>query len=158
MRASREANGSALSREDAPFATIGGSMSSPAASETRPGWITFSAVILFAVCFIRIISAINYFHHGIQINNLADTAFGNQLWVWGIWDLCLSVLAFLAGLSLLSGGRFGRILGYIWAIWIIVQSFMIISVVPWFAVTMIALAALVIYGLASTPEWTEASV
>jgi hypothetical protein len=129
-------------------------MSSPAVPARRPGWITFSAVIMFAVGFIRIISAINYFRHGIQINNLADTAFGNQLWVWGIWDLCLSALAFLAGLSLLAGGRFGRILGYIWAIWIIVQSFMIISVVPWFAAVMIALAALVIYGLATTPEET----
>jgi hypothetical protein len=130
---------------------------SSSAVPRRPGWVTFSAVILFAVCFIRIISAINYFRHGAQINNLADTAFGNQLWVWGIWDLCLSALAFFAGLSLLGGGRFGRILGYIWAIWIIVQSFMIINVAPWFATAMITLAALVIYGLATTSDWTEAT-
>jgi hypothetical protein len=125
-------------------------MSAEAVSGRRAGWVTFSAVIMFAVGFMRIISAISYFRHGVQINNLVDTTFGNQLWVWGIWDLGLAALALIAGLSLLGGGRFGRIIGYIWAIWVIVQSFMLISVAPWFSAAMIALAGLVVYGLAST--------
>ena len=37
-------------------------------------------------------------------------------------------------------------LGYIWAVWVIVQSFLIIGAAPWFAIAMIALATFVIYG------------
>jgi hypothetical protein len=126
-----------------------------AESEERPGLITLAAMVMFAVCFVRIISAINYFGHGVQVANLTGTIFGNQLWVWGVWDLALALLALLAGLSLLAGGGFGRVLGYVWGIWVIVQSFLIIDAEPWFAVAMIALAALVMYGLASTTGWRE---
>jgi hypothetical protein len=120
--------------------------------DRRPGWATFAAVLLFAVSFVRVISAINYFGDGSEINNLAGSVFGQHLWVWGIWDLCLAALAVLAGLSLLSGGSFGRVIAYIWAAWVIVQSFLIIGLAPWFAATMILIAVLVIYGLASTSE------
>src|SRR5262245_18454002 len=123
----------------------------------RPGWVTFAAVILFTVGFVRIISAINYFGNGIQINNLTDSVFGQHLWVWGAWDLCLAGLSVLAGISLLGGGGFGRVIGYIWAVWVIVQSFLIIGLAPWYAAAMMLLAALVIYGLASSSaDWAEA--
>ena len=124
------------------------------ALERRPGWVTFAAVLLFAVGFTRIISAFNYFGNGATINDLSDSVFGGQLWVWGIWDLCLAVLALGAAVSLLGGGRFGRVIAYIWGVWVIVQGFLIMGLAPWFAVTMIALAALVIYGLASTSNWS----
>ena len=77
--------------------------------------------------------------------------------MWGIWDLSLAVLALFAGLSLLVGGGFGRVLGYVWAIWAIVQSFLIIGVAPWFALAMIALATLVMYALSVSSEWAEGS-
>jgi hypothetical protein len=125
--------------------------------DRRPGWVTFAAVLLFAVAFVRIISAINYFGDGSDINDLTNSVFGQHLWVWGIWDLCLAALALGAGISLLGGGGFGRVIAYIWAVWVIVQSFLIIGLAPWFAATMILLAVLVIYGLASTSEWSEAS-
>jgi hypothetical protein len=125
--------------------------------QRRPGWLTFSAVVMFAVCFIRIITAILYFRGGTQINDLTNSVFGNGLWAWGVWDLFLAGMAVIAGVSLLGGGGFGRLLGYIWAIWVIVQSFLIVNLVPWYAVTMIALGALVIYGLASTADWEAAS-
>jgi hypothetical protein len=125
--------------------------------DRRPGWLTFAATAMFAVCFVRIISAISYFRSGSQVADLTNSIFGDNLWVWGAWDLILAAIALLAGLSLLSGGGFGRALGYIWAIWVIVQSFLIITWAPWFAVTMIAIAVLVIYSLAATSDWSEAS-
>ena len=69
--------------------------------------MTFAAILLFAVGFARIISAINYFGNGAAINDLSDSVFGQQLWVWGIWDLCLAGLALAAGASLLGGGGSG---------------------------------------------------
>jgi len=71
--------------------------------EKRPGWLTFAAVVLFAIAFTRVISAINYFGDGAQINDLTNSVFGNHLWAWGIWDLCLELLALVAAISLLVG-------------------------------------------------------
>jgi len=125
-------------------------MSTTTTFERRSGWLTFAAVLLFALAFTRVISAINYFGDGAQINDLTSSVFGQHLWVWGIWDLTLALLAFAAAVSLLGNGGFGRVFAYIWAIWAIVESFLIIGAAPWYAAATIALAALVIYGLAST--------
>ena len=126
---------------------------STATYDRRPGWLTFAATAMFAVCFVRIISAINYFNSGSQVADLTNSIFGDNLWVWGVWDLCLATLALIAGVSLLNGGGFGRVLGYIWGIWVIVQSFLIIAWAPWFAVAMIAIAVLVMYALATSADW-----
>ena len=131
-------------------------MSTSAVSERRSGWVTFAAVVLFAVGFLRIISGISYFKHSVAINNLTQGAFHSDLWAWGVWDICIAALAVLAGLSLLGGvgfltPSFGRAVAYVWAVLVIVQGFMLIGQAPWYSTVMIALAALLIYGLASQP-------
>ena len=125
-------------------------MSTQAGYEKRTGWVTFAAMVMFAVGFIRIISAIRYFDDSSDVANLTRGLYGGNLWAWGIWDLFIAGLALFAGVSLLGGGTFGRVIGYIWGVVVIVQSFVIIGEAPWFAAAMIALASLVIYGLAST--------
>src|SRR5215475_13065226 len=108
--------------------------------ERRSGWLTFAAVILFAIAFTRVISAINYFGDGAQINDLTNSVFGRNLWVWGVWDLTLALLAFAAAVSLLGNGGFGRVIAYVWAIWAIVESFLIIGAAPWCAAATMVLA------------------
>ena len=66
----------------------------------RSGWVTFAAIIMFAVAFARIISGIGYLDDSNDVNDLTNALFGDQLWVWGIWDLCVSALAFFAGVYL----------------------------------------------------------
>ena len=44
----------------------------------RPGWLTFAAVILVSVGFLRIISAIYYFADSSRVNNLSGGAFGRR--------------------------------------------------------------------------------
>jgi len=127
-------------------------MSTRAAPVERSGWIEFAAVLLFAVAFFRIIEAIAYFEKSHKLNDLAGGFFSNHSWGWGAWDLCIAVLAIFAGLSLLKGGGFGRVIAYIWAIIAIVNSFMIIDIAPWFAVSTMVLAGFVVYGLAMNPE------
>ena len=124
--------------------------------ERSSGWVTFAAVLMFAVGFFRIISAISYFANSVRVNNLTNGAFHGHLWAYGAWDLCIAAFALLAGGSLLAGGGFGRLIAYIWAILVIVQSFLIIGQAPWYAALMILLAVLVIHGLSSTKRTSEA--
>lgn len=121
----------------------------------RPGWLTFAAVIMFAVGTLRFISAIYYFADSTRIANVSAGAFGDHLFLWGLWDLLIAVLAFFAGFSLLSGNTFGRIIGYVWAISVIVESFLLLAYAPWFGFGTLILATLVIYALSST-DWREA--
>lgn len=127
-------------------------MSTQTYVEDRSGWLGFAAIVMFSVGFFRIISAIAYFADSVKINNLTDGLFSGHTWGWGLWDLLIATAAILAGLSLLAGGGFGRVVGYIWAVLVIVQSFVIIGLAPWYAALSITLAALVIYGLASSPR------
>jgi hypothetical protein len=116
--------------------------------------VTFAAVVLFAVGFLRIISGISYFKHSVAINNLTQGSFHSDLWAWGVWDICIAALAVVAGLALLGGvgfltPSFGRVVAYAWATLVIVQGFMLIGQAPWYSAAMIAVALLLIYGLAS---------
>ena len=130
---------------------------SDAGAARRPGLITLAAILMLAVGFARIISGINYLAGGDQVSDLSHSLYGGNLWVWGIWDLGIAALAILAGTSLLSGGSFGRFVGYVWAVVLIVQSIAIIGVAPWYAAVAILLGVLVIHGLSSTADWAEGS-
>ena len=118
----------------------------------RSGWVTFAAVVMFAIAFARIITAFTYFDDSNDVNTLAGSIFGDDLWTAGIWDLAIAAFALFAGYSLLGGGGFGRVVAYIWAVLVIVQAFLTMGVAPWWSVTMIGLASGVIYGLAKTGE------
>jgi hypothetical protein len=118
----------------------------------RSGWLTFAAVVMFAVALARLVSALNYFGGGARVSDLTGSLYGEQLWVWGIWDLVIAALALFGGLSLLFNGRFGRIVGYVWGIVVMFQSLLIISVAPWYAFTAIALAGLVVAALARSQD------
>jgi hypothetical protein len=123
----------------------------------QSGWTMFAAVVLFSVGFMRVISGISYLSDSHKVNDFTLGLFGDNLWAWGIWDLAIAALAIWAGYSLLAGGQFGRVIAYIWAIVVIVNGFLVIGIAPWFAATMIALAVLVVYGLAVTPTPRPAS-
>jgi hypothetical protein len=125
-------------------------MSTQGADARRSGWIEFTAILMFAVAFFRVISAIAYFADSYKIENLTNGLFSSHSWAWGVWDILIAAVAILAGLSLLGGGEFGRVIGYVWAVLVIVQGFVVIAIAPWYAALAITLAVLVVYGLAST--------
>jgi len=122
------------------------------ASNSRSGWVQFAAIVMYAVGFIRIITAISYFSKSHKINNLSFGLFGGQVWAWGLWDLIIAALALYAGYSLTNNGSFGRVVGYIWGILVIVNSFLILGYAPWYGAGMILLGSLVVYGLAVTSD------
>jgi hypothetical protein len=126
-------------------------MSSMQAYANRTGWIMLAAVTMFSVGVFRILSGISYLANSHKINDYTAGFFGDNMWAWGLWDLLIAAIAIWAAYSLLGGGEFGRVVAYIWAILVIVNSFLIIGIAPWFGAAMLALAVLVVYGLASTP-------
>jgi hypothetical protein len=121
------------------------------------GWLGFAGVVLLAVGFFRIISAIGYFADSHKMNDLTNGLFSSHNWGWGVWDLIIAALAITAGLSIFVGGTFGRVVGDIWAVFVIVQGFTIINIAPWYGALSIAVAALVLYALASTPKGAQAT-
>ena len=131
-------------------------VSSVQAYASRTGWIMLAAIVMFSVGVYRVLSGISYLANSHKINDFTAGFFGDNMWAWGLWDLGIAVIAIWAAFSLLGGGEFGRVIAYIWAILVIVNSFLIIDIAPWFGAAMITLAVLVIYGLASTP-FTPAS-
>ena len=127
-------------------------MSAQTYDERGSAWLEFSGVVLLAVGFFRIISAITYFANSRKFDDLTNGLFSSHTWGWGLWDLLIAAVAILAGFSLFTGGGFGRVVAYIWAVLVIVQGFTIINLSPWYGALSIAVAGLVIYGVASTPK------
>jgi len=127
-------------------------MSTQAYGDRGTGWLEFAAIILFSVGVFRIISAISYFADSHRINNFTGGLFGDQIWVWGIWDLAIAATALYAGYSLIRGGVLGRVVGYIWGALVIVQGFTVMNLAPWYGAAAIALGVLVIYGIARSPR------
>lgn len=119
---------------------------------SRTGWIMLATIVMFSVGVLRVISGISYLADSHKVNNLTLGLFGDNMWAWGIWDLGIAAIAIWAAFSLVGGGEFGRVIAYLWAILVIVNSFLIIGIAPWFAAAMITLAVLVVYGLSSTPR------
>ena len=131
-------------------------MSTQTYDEKGSGWLEFAGVVLLAVGFFRIISAIAYFANSRKLDDLTNGLISSHTWAWGLWDLLIAAVAILAGFSIFTGGGFGRVVGYIWAVLVIVQGFTIINIAPWYGALSIGVAGLVIYGLASTPKEAQA--
>jgi len=121
----------------------------------RSGWLTFAAIMMFAVGFARIVTAFTYFDDSNNVNDLTSSIFGDNLWAAGLWDLVIAALALFAGYSLLGGGGFGRLVAYLWGVLVIFQSFLTIGFAPWYSFAMIGIAAAVIWALATSGEGDE---
>lgn len=126
-------------------------------SGARPGWLTFAAVVMFAVGVMQFIASFYYFDNSARINDLTGGAFGHHTWIWGLWSLVLAVLGISGGYSLLGGYTYGRVIAYLWSGFAIVEGLLMLRQAPWSGFLTIALAVLVIYALTGTSGWTERS-
>ena len=127
-------------------------MSTQQQIERLSGWGAFAAIVMFSVGFFRLISGISYLADSRKVNDLTLGLFGDSVWAWGIWDLGIGIAALFAAYSLLVNGTYGKIVAYLWAVLVIVNSFLIMGISPWFAAASITLAVLVVYGVAKTAD------
>jgi len=126
-------------------------MSTQAYEDSRSGWLDFAAFLMFSVGFFRILSAIDFFANKHRINDVTGGLFTGHTWAWGLWDVIIATVAILAALSLLAGHEFGRVMGYIFGVLVIVQGFAVLNLEPWYGAAAIALGVLAVYGIAVTP-------
>lgn len=129
----------------------------PSSTTTRrPGWVTYSAVISLTAGVFYVLSALSEFSNSYWLYNtqsyIYNVAGAHLLW-WGIFDSILAVLAITAGISILRGGFYGYLLGFIGAGFGICRWLFHIPADPALAVTLIAINGLVIYGLAKSVEY-----
>jgi hypothetical protein len=112
------------------------------------GWLLYSWIMLFIAGMFAIINGV------VAIANANFfTAYGAQyVWTnlsaWGWFALIMGILAVVAAFSVMRGGEYGRWFGIVVAgIQLLVQIFWI-PIVPFWALTVMLLDILVIYGLA----------
>lgn len=124
--------------------------------QRRPGWVTYSAVILLSAGVFYVLLALSEFSNSYWLYNTPHYIYnvaGAHLFWWGIFDSVLAVVTITAGVSVLGGGFYGYVMGFAVAGFGIVRWLFNIPADPWLSMTIIALDGLVIYGLAKSVEY-----
>jgi hypothetical protein len=116
--------------------------------------LTYAAIMMFVLGGFHILLAISEFAASTWVLSRLDIElFIPILLVWGIFDLIIGAMALYAGFSILRGGTFGLVTGYIFAMLGIIRWLFYIPVSPVLAVVVIVLDLLVIYGLVEHADY-----
>ena len=130
-------------------------MRSAGAVGQRSGMFTFAAVIMFLVAGFEVLDAILAFAGtGWWVTETGNLVYAN-LAFWGILDLIVALIALYAGISLLRGGAFGMVMGYLFAGLAAIRWLFVIPAAPILSVVVILLCVMVIYALASGSDYAE---
>ena len=122
----------------------------------RPGMVTFAAIMMFLVAGFEALSALLAFAGtGWWVTEAANLVYANFV-LWGIVDLIIALIALYAGIDLLRGGTFGRVMGYLFAGLSAIRWLLVIPAAPILAVVVIALCVMVIYALAKDSDYLDA--
>ena len=141
---------------------VSGGMSDPmersgGAVTRRPGMVTFAAIIMFMVAGFEVLSALLAFvGTGWWVTDAGNLVYANFV-LWGVLDLIIALIALYAGIDLLRGGAFGRVMGYLFAGLAAIRWFFVIPAAPILAVVVIALCVMVIYALATHPDYSQSA-
>lgn len=120
-------------------------------SERVTGWWIFAGVLLFVAGCLNIIYGIaaigesKFFAPNVTLI-ISDLA------TWGWVVLILGVIQLIAGLSLFTGGGFGRWVGIIAAGLNAIAMLSVISLAPFWSLCVFILSLVVLYELAKSPE------
>jgi hypothetical protein len=128
------------------------------AAQHRPGWVTFAAVISFlSALSYGLVSLIEFSNSTWFVTTVGGTysLFSAHYFWWGVIDAGIAALAIAAGVSILRGGPFGFVMGYVGAAVSALRWMFYIPSDPWLALTIIALDILVMYALATSASYFD---
>ncbi len=112
------------------------------------GWIVYAWIMLIVAGSFAIIDGIVAIANSSFFTRYGAHYVYTNLSAWGWFELIMGIIAVAAAFSVMRGGEWGRWFGIIVAsIQLLVQIFWI-PIVPFWALTIIVLDMLVIYGLA----------
>ena len=139
---------------------VGSPMESQAGAsgvEHRPGMLTFAAVTMFVVAGFEVLAALLAFAGtGWWVTEAGNLVYANLV-LWGILDSIIALIALYAGIDLLRGGAFGRVMAYVFAVVGAIRWLFVIPAAPVLAVVVIALCVMVIYALATHSDYSRAA-
>ncbi len=116
--------------------------------EKNLGWVLFAWLILLSAGVLNILKGITALAQTSSWSDYGAVFVYGDLRTWG-WILLLwGIVLILAAVSLWKGGLFGRWIGIIAASLNLFFQFMFLPAYPFWALTVIVLDILVIYGLA----------
>src|SRR5215204_6006576 len=82
----------------------------------RPGLVTYAAIMLFALGGFHLLVTISEFADSTWVLSRLDIElFIPILFIWGVIDLVVGVIALFGGVSIFRGGDFGWIMGFVFA-------------------------------------------
>lgn len=111
------------------------------------GWVWFGGIMLFTLGLFQVFQGlIALFDDGFSVA-VGDEVLVFDLNAWGWAHVIMGVLLLAAGVGVLNGTLWGRILGVIMAAISILVQITILPVYPIWALIVVALDALVIYAL-----------
>jgi len=123
----------------------------------RPGMLTFAAVVMFMVAgFEALASLLAFVGTGWWVTDMGNLVYTNFV-LWGIVDGIIALIALYAGIDLLRGGGFGRVMAYLFAIVGAIRWLFVIPAAPVLSVVVIVLCVMVVYALAAYPDYSESA-
>jgi hypothetical protein len=122
---------------------------------TRPGLVTFAAVMLFLLGGLQLATAFAELFHAAWVLGNIPGAYGGYFWVWGIIDIVYAAVVLYAGYAILQGLNIGRMLGLIIAVFSAIRWFFYLAYFPWTAAIVIAIDVLIIYALTAHAEYFQ---
>jgi hypothetical protein len=124
----------------------------------RPDMVTFAAAVMFVLGGFHVLLAVSEFADSTWMLSRLDIELVIPiLFIWGVIDLIIGLSGLYAGVSILRGGFFGLITGFVFADLSAISWLFHIPVSPVLAVVVIALDVLVIYGLTKYSDYFQAS-
>jgi hypothetical protein len=119
----------------------------------RSGWVTFAGVTALVVGAYNALSGIAAFSDDETLAAQAsEVLYGIDLTVWGWLWLLVGALQILAGVLILRRSEWGRALGVSMAGLSAIITVFVIFVFPLWAIAVLTLDALVLYGLLTSGE------
>jgi hypothetical protein len=123
-------------------------------AERITGWWLFAGILLGISGVLNIIWGIAAVSESHFVTETGAHYIFSSLNTWGWITLILGVLEILAAMSLFGGGEFGRWFGIFAASLVAIDALLDIRVLPFWSISVFALAVIVIYQLAKGPEPT----
>ncbi|MCL7425422.1 hypothetical protein [Streptomyces sp. YS415] len=116
------------------------------------GWLVFAAVIMLFSGIMTMLGGISAIAEDDVFLTTRNYVFEFDLTGWGWIHLILGILIAVTGAALFKGATWARVVGVALAGLSMITNFMWLPYTPWWALLIIAIDALIIWGLCVAPR------